>query len=129
MKKKYFPYLILTFLISLILLGCEENTTPIVEEENDILSGGTTTTDLVGSLAFSQPAPNLTQENLDKHIIGDALFEAAFVKAPAIINPGLGPLFNNSSCVNCHIADGRGRPPLGGEQLETQWSKSSTRFW
>lgn len=119
MKKKFLTYLIFTFLISLILLGCEENTTPIVEEENDILSGGATTTDLVGSLAFSQPAPNLTQENLDKHIIGDALFEAAFVKAPAIINPGLGPLFNNSSCVNCHIADGRGRPPLGGEQLET----------
>ncbi|MFZ1281235.1 MAG: di-heme oxidoredictase family protein [Ignavibacteriaceae bacterium] len=119
MKKNYFPFLIFTFLISLILLGCEENTAPIVEEENDILSGGATTTNLVGSLAFSQPASNLTQENLDKHIIGDALFEAAFVKAPATINPGLGPLFNNSSCVNCHIADGRGRPPLGGEQLET----------
>ena len=119
MKKKYFLNLIFTFLISLILLSCEENTTPVVEEENDVLSGGATTTDFVGSLAFSQPAPNLSQENLDKHIIGDALFEAAFVKAPAIINPGLGPLFNNSSCVNCHIADGRGRPPFGAEQLET----------
>ena len=56
---------------------------------------------------------------MNKHLLGDVLFEAAFVKAPATINPGLGPLFNNSSCVNCHIADGRGRPPLGGEQLET----------
>ena len=111
--------LLLSFLLLIILQGCEENSTPIVEEENDILSGGAATTNLVGSLAFSQPAPNLSKENLDKHLLGDALFEAAFVKAPAIINPGLGPLFNNSSCVNCHIADGRGRPPLAGEQLET----------
>ena len=119
MKKKYFTCLIFTFLIPLIFLGCEENTTPPIEEEDDIFSGGATTTNLVGSLAFSQPASNLSQENLDKHLLGDVFFEAAFVKAPAIINPGLGPLFNNSSCVNCHIADGRGRPPLGGEQLET----------
>lgn len=119
MLKKYFQLFVLSVIVVFISLGCEESNTPIVEEEDDILSGGGTTTDLVGSLAFSQPAPNLTQENLDKHIIGDALFEAAFVKAPATINPGLGPLFNNSSCVNCHIADGRGRPPLGGEQLET----------
>lgn len=119
MNKNYINHLFLTVLMIWIICGCEENTSTIIEEEDDILSGGATTTNLVGSLAFSQPAPNISQENLNKHLLGDVLFEAAFVKAPATINPGLGPLFNNSSCVNCHIADGRGRPPLGGEQLET----------
>ena len=119
MNKNYINHLFLTVSMIWIICGCEENTSTIIEEEDDILSGGATTTNLVGSLAFSQPAPNLSQENLNKHLLGDVLFEAAFVKAPATINPGLGPLFNNSSCVNCHIADGRGRPPLGGEQLET----------
>lgn len=119
MFNKYFHYLIVLIFLFLINTGCDENSTPVVENETDILSGGGLTTSLNGSLAFSQPAPNLSQENLDKFLLGDALFEAAFVKSPAIINPGLGPLFNNSSCVNCHIADGRGRPPLAGEQLET----------
>jgi CxxC motif-containing protein (DUF1111 family) len=56
---------------------------------------------------------------LEKHLEGDLNFEQNFVKAPAQYNSGLGPLFNNVSCINCHIADGRGRPPLGSEDLET----------
>src|SRR5690606_7097273 len=30
-----------------------------------------------------------------------------------------GPLFNNVSCVSCHVNDGRGRPPLPGEPLKS----------
>jgi len=120
MFKRYILYII--FLISGLIFyqGCEESSSPIIEEdENDILSGGATTTLLSGSLAFSQPAPNLSNDGLDKHLLGDVQFEQVFVEAPAAINPGLGPLFNNNSCVNCHIGNGRGRPPLNGEQLET----------
>ncbi|MCK7520663.1 MAG: hypothetical protein MZV64_24690 [Ignavibacteriales bacterium] len=68
---------------------------------------------------FSNPAANLSMSTLDKHLAGDVNFEQTFVKAPALINSGLGPLFNNVLCINCHIADGRGRPPLGSEALET----------
>ena len=32
------------------------------------------------------------------------------------MNSGLGPIFNSVSCANCLIADGRGRPPVPGEQ-------------
>lgn len=62
------------------------------------------------SRAFEQPFEELTPEQLLRHIRGDAGFEAAFVSSPASINPGLGPHFNNVSCVSCHISDGRGRP-------------------
>ena len=54
-----------------------------------------------------------------KHLLGDVGVGATFVPAPALINPGLGPLFNNNSCISCHQRDGRGRPPLEGEQLNT----------
>ncbi|HEY6435474.1 MAG TPA: di-heme oxidoredictase family protein, partial [Ignavibacteriaceae bacterium] len=62
---------------------------------------------------------NLSMNTLEKHLEGDLNFEQNFVKAPAQYNSGLGPLFNNVSCINCHISDGRGRPPLGNEALET----------
>ena len=82
-------------------------------------SGGGTTTFIFSSQAFSNPATNLSMDNLEKHLEGDFNFEQTFVKAPAPINSGLGPLFNNVSCINCHISDGRGRPPFGNEALET----------
>ena len=40
-----------------------------------------------------------------------------FVTAPAVVNPGLGPIYNNVSCINCHSRDGRGRPPSADERL------------
>jgi CxxC motif-containing protein (DUF1111 family) len=76
-------------------------------------SGGETTVDNRTSQGFGQPAPNLSKAELDLHIEGDRAFEATFVTPPAPVNAGLGPLFNNASCVACHIGDGRGMPTLG----------------
>jgi CxxC motif-containing protein (DUF1111 family) len=81
-------------------------------------AGGAMTIVSNSNQAFSFPAPSLSVDALDFHNEGDAGFEAAFVSAPASINPGLGPLFNATSCTGCHAGDGRGRPPLaGGEAL------------
>jgi CxxC motif-containing protein (DUF1111 family) len=77
------------------------------------LSGGETTAFNRTSQGFGQPAPNLTEQELDLHILGDRAFEATFVTPPAPINAGLGPQFNNVSCVACHIRDGRGMPTKG----------------
>jgi CxxC motif-containing protein (DUF1111 family) len=78
-----------------------------------ILAGGETTVYNRSSLGYSLPAPNLTQSDVDLHTEGDRAFEETFVTRPAEINPGLGPLFNNASCVACHIGDGRGMPVEG----------------
>lgn len=73
-------------------------------------AGGTTTTTDRTTRAFENPASNLSAENLDRHMTGDVDFGAVFVSAPAPVNPGLGPLFNNSSCESCHTVNGRGQP-------------------
>lgn len=78
-----------------------------------LLAGGATTVHNRSSRAFSQPSPGLSPEEFDRHGEGDANFDAVFVTAPALVNPGLGPLFNNASCTGCHLKDGRGMPQMG----------------
>ncbi|MEM9217631.1 MAG: di-heme oxidoredictase family protein [Cyanobacteria bacterium P01_F01_bin.150] len=89
------------------------------------LAGGTTTVFNRTSSAFEQPSEGLTLEEDKRHAESDAVFEAVFVTAPADINPGLGPLFNNASCVGCHIRNGRGLPTKG--QLLVRVSEDETR--
>jgi CxxC motif-containing protein (DUF1111 family) len=76
-------------------------------------SGGETTVENRTSKGFGQPAPNLSEPELDLHTEGDRAFEATFVTPPSPINAGLGPVFNNASCIACHISDGRGMPAKG----------------
>lgn len=79
---------------------------------NEWLSGGKQTLFDESARAFSSMFPDMSPFNQFIHGIGDKAFSATHVSAPAPINPGLGPIFNNVSCSSCHIADGRGRPPL-----------------
>jgi CxxC motif-containing protein (DUF1111 family) len=93
-------------------LGCGELEPP--------RAGGATTIDDRTSLAFAQPVPNLTHEDLERHRVGDGAFEAVFVPGPAPVNPGLGPLYNNTSCNGCHLRNGRGMPVMGSGPQRTQ---------
>ncbi len=81
----------------------------------EVLAGGATTLYNATSAAYSTPAPNLSPAGLDLHLQGDVGFGATFVTAPAPVNSGLGPVYNNTSCVSCHPRDGRGRPPVPGD--------------
>lgn len=73
-------------------------------------SGGATTVFDETSQAYSLPATNLTEAELKRHDAGDTGFEEKFVTAGSD-TPGLGPVFNNTSCEGCHIRDGRGQTP------------------
>ncbi|HKG91225.1 MAG TPA: di-heme oxidoredictase family protein [Gemmatimonadaceae bacterium] len=53
---------------------------------------------------FDAPLPGLTTAELAAFARGDAEFGRRF--APS---EGLGPIFNNVSCLSCHSGDGRGR--------------------
>ncbi len=87
-------------------LSCSDN-----ESENvSVTPGGDTSVDNRTSFAFEEPSGNLSEGNLEKHLDGDIEFGNVFVTAPAPVNPGLGPLFNNVSCDSCHIKNGRGQP-------------------
>ena len=89
------------------------------------LAAGETTVFNRTSNAYEQPSAGLTEANFDKHGDGDIAFEAVFVTSPANINPGLGPLFNNASCVGCHIRNGRGMPEKGQLLVRVSDTKGS----
>ena len=97
----------------LIVYSCQNNDedpgTPIDMERE--YAGGETTIFTMSNIAYSSPASNLTGYDLELHLLGDTDFEQIFVTAPANLNSGLGPVYNNSSCVKCHPSDGRGRFP------------------
>jgi CxxC motif-containing protein (DUF1111 family) len=77
--------------------------------------GGSATTkrSMVNRDAFSQPSQGLSFEAESRFQLGNALFRKLWVSAPATTDSsdGLGPLYNARGCQNCHLKDGRGRPP------------------
>jgi CxxC motif-containing protein (DUF1111 family) len=63
--------------------------------------------------AFSHFSEGIGLEGEAKFKVGNAIFRKLWVSAPSSTtsSDGLGPLFNSRSCQNCHLKDGRGRPP------------------
>ena len=105
------------FLLLISVTSCSKPEALQEEDLDERLSGGSQTVFDAGSGAYSHPFPNLSDRGNFNHGVGDISFEATFVTAPAPIHSGLGPIFNNVSCASCHIADGRGRPPLNPSEL------------
>ena len=102
---------------ALVLGGCGNDGSPTSSgdgtESDRALSGGAATVYDASSTAFENPVPGLNGLQLNQFFAGDVAFEAAFVTAPAEVNGGLGPAFNQTSCVACHGRDGRGRVGFG----------------
>jgi CxxC motif-containing protein (DUF1111 family) len=118
--KKWFVLLALFFVAAIAGIFFsrlfQPNSTP--------LAGGATTVFNRTSSAYEQPASGLTEAQMKRHRQGDRAFDAVFVTAPAQVNPGLGPFFNNASCGGCHLRDGRGIAQTG--QLLVRVSDSQT---
>ncbi|WP_214471451.1 di-heme oxidoredictase family protein [Mesorhizobium sp. dw_380] len=76
--------------------------------------GGTSRKD-VSRDSFSQSSANITFEEEGTFKLGNALFRKNWVSSPSSTqaSDGLGPLFNERACQNCHVKDGRGHPPEG----------------
>ncbi len=68
--------------------------------------------------AYSRIYPNLTEEQLNRAFRGRSLFRQSWVIPPAndIEIAGLGPIYNQLSCLSCHPKNGRGQPPENPEQ-------------
>ncbi|OUS29738.1 thiol oxidoreductase [Gammaproteobacteria bacterium 45_16_T64] len=78
------------------------------------LAGGDATVNHSNPSAFSQHSANMTDaERIRKFNNGDDFFENPWVAKTASTEnrDGLGPLFNNNACQDCHIRDGRGHAP------------------
>ncbi|AZO26148.1 di-heme oxidoredictase family protein [Mesorhizobium sp. M1B.F.Ca.ET.045.04.1.1] len=86
-------------------------------EPFELMQGGAGTSEKdVNRDAFSQSSANITFEEEATFKLGNALFRKNWVSSPSSTqaSDGLGPLFNERACQNCHLKDGRGRPPEGG---------------
>ena len=68
-------------------------------------------------VVFAEPFASVDGELLDQFLEGQSLFNVVWTPAgegdPA--TDGLGPLFNASSCADCHLATGRRQVPPNGE--------------
>src|SRR5687767_11913988 len=82
-----------------------------------VAPGGALTRQLDNREAFTRPAPGLTPQELRDFNFGNRVFNTNWAVAPASVDAfdGLGPVFNRVSCSGCHLRDGRGRPPIDGD--------------
>jgi CxxC motif-containing protein (DUF1111 family) len=88
----------------------EQEYTEIPEAE-DLKLGGSATIFSTGPDAYTIPPDGLTAQEVNLHLQGDGAFDQTFVTYPSVQAGGLGPNFNQNSCVNCHIRNGRGSSP------------------
>ncbi|MFB9978881.1 di-heme oxidoredictase family protein [Mesorhizobium kowhaii] len=85
-------------------------------EQFELMQGGAGTSRKdVSRDSFAQSSANITFEEEGTFKLGNALFRKNWVSSPSSTqaSDGLGPLFNERACQNCHLKDGRGRPPQG----------------
>jgi len=111
----------LTVVCALVLSACSLPQRSDVDLRGPEAAGGDGTVRARGAGAFSEPAANLTDEEVAEFLVGDRFFTEAWTPAgegPAD-QDGLGPTFLTTSCEGCHPADGRGSAPgeAGAEPL------------
>lgn len=118
-------FLLLTVCLLASCGGSESNTTQVPDEEtiiapaesveNEHLSGGEASIKKTQSDAFSENSNNMVSvERKQTFNLGDDFFNNPWVEGSASTSSrdGLGGLFNNNACQDCHIRDGRGHAPV-----------------
>jgi CxxC motif-containing protein (DUF1111 family) len=119
MRQRFFLALIgLAIAVSIALFQYWSYSDAQIWANHTALSGGPDATVFnAKQTAFAQPLKNLDSKRRRIFTGGDHLFNTQWVQAPASVTTldGLGPLFNRNSCSACHFRDGRGRPPVPGE--------------
>ena len=88
---------------------------PAEPVENEHLSGGEASIKKTQSDAFSENSNNMVSVERKKTFnLGDDFFNNPWVEGSASTSSrdGLGGLFNNNACQDCHIRDGRGHAPV-----------------
>jgi CxxC motif-containing protein (DUF1111 family) len=105
--------------VAIILVGvctfsmCHKADTFSDNGYDDRLSGGQATVFDASAHAFSNIVDGLDARDVFVHEVGDQTFGQTFVAPPAVKFQGLGPIYNNVSCINCHRNDGEGLPTAG----------------
>lgn len=96
----------------MIFSSCKKDEVGVdVEDEFETYSGGRTTVFSDGPTSYNFPSNNLDADGMQKHLNADKAFSQTFVTAPALHFGGIGPMFNQNSCENCHVRNGKGIIP------------------
>lgn len=76
--------------------------------------GDATTFKTANAHVFSHSSEGMSLAREADFKVGNAIFRKFWVSAPSSTDAsdGLGPLYNARGCQNCHLRDGRGRPPV-----------------
>ncbi|WP_052340818.1 di-heme oxidoredictase family protein [Salinarimonas rosea] len=76
---------------------------------------------LAAALAACVLVPSAHADDRMSRVLGEALFERAWVPAPSSTraNDGLGPLFNARACVSCHVGLVRAPTRVGADGVVT----------
>ena len=103
-------------LLVFLLVKCQKSAVFPASQYDNRLSGGSETIFDATSHAFSGMFSGMSARDEHVHELGDLTFSQSFVTEPAPIHGGLGPLYNNTACINCHHNDGIGLPTAGDLQ-------------
>src|SRR5450432_3491250 len=103
----------LVSLLTISLSRCHKAELAPESAYDDRLSGGKATVFDESSHALTHSIEGMGERDQRVHELGDQTFEAKFVAPPATVFGGLGSIFNNVSCINCHRNDGGGFPSTG----------------
>ena len=123
---KNLHYQLLSITLFATLAGCgggsgsDTSTPPVViipepELQIEHLAGGEASIKKTQADAFSEHSNNMTStESIKTFNLGDDFFNNPWVEGSASTSSrdGLGGLFNNNACQDCHIRDGRGHAPI-----------------
>lgn len=93
-----------------------------LEPGEDMPGGSATSRESVDNRdAFSHFSHGIGFAGEARFKVGNAIFRKLWVAAPSSTkaSDGLGPLYNARGCQNCHLKDGRGRPPIANWPDET----------
>lgn len=104
-------------------------TAPAQAVENEHLSGGEASIKKIQSDAFSENSNNMTSvDRKQKFNLGDDFFNNPWVEGSASTSSrdGLGGLFNNNACQDCHIRDGRGHAPVDDTDFDSILFRTAT---
>ncbi len=117
-RKRLFFFSVIALYLSIVTLnGCRKSEMWEDDQFDERLSGGIQTVFTEGVSSFASVFPMLSGARLQEHEIGDTHFEASFIASPAPLFQGLGTIYNNNTCFNCHINDGRGKPIFSTEPM------------
>ena len=123
MIKNIYSFFVVLFLIS-IIYACRQSKPFDSDEYNEVFTADYHTAIDDGAGAYAHPLIGLSAREEAFHDLGDVFFETNFVPNQANYHAsGLGPLYNNISCVSCHPSDGRGKAPLPGEVINSMLFK------